>query len=92
MRIIAQPDVTMIRQFFSEKWATEVTSLLQPSHSTIESVLEQLLYDTEDLEVCEILRFLRPQVANKTNSAHPSVAIYLPMTRTYCSTLDEAKL
>ena len=38
-----------------------------------------------------MLRFLRPEVSNKNNSAHLSVAIYLPMIRTYCSTLDEAK-
>ncbi len=47
----------MIKRFFLEKWAPEVTSLLQCTHNTIECVLEQLLYDTEDLEVCEVLIF-----------------------------------
>ena len=37
--------------------APEVTSLQQRTHNTIECVLEQLLYDTEDLEVCEVLIF-----------------------------------
>ena len=45
------------KNIFLEKWAPEVTSLLQPTHNTIECVLEQLLYDTEDLEVCEVSIF-----------------------------------
>ena len=56
--IIALPEVisfTMIKRFFLEKWAPEVTSLLQPTHSTIECVLEQLLHDTEDLELSEVI-------------------------------------
>ena len=44
----------MIKEFFSEKWSPEVTGLLRPNISTIETALEQLLYDTEDLDICEV--------------------------------------
>jgi len=38
-----------------------------------------------------VLRFLRPQVPNKSNPAILSVAIHLPLLKNHCAGLDEAK-
>lgn len=44
-----------MKQFFTEKWAPEVSVLIKPTHSSIQSVLDQMLYDIEDLDICEVV-------------------------------------
>lgn len=44
-----------MKQFFTEKWAPEVSGLIKPTRSSMQSVLDQMLYDIEDLDICEVV-------------------------------------
>uniref|UniRef100_A0A1X7TLC2 DUF927 domain-containing protein n=1 Tax=Amphimedon queenslandica TaxID=400682 RepID=A0A1X7TLC2_AMPQE len=55
-----------VEEFFKRNLAPRINSILKPSSKKLDDFCEELLKQIADLEVYEILRFLRPDVINKS--------------------------
>ncbi|XP_019860084.1 PREDICTED: uncharacterized protein LOC109588352 isoform X3 [Amphimedon queenslandica] len=82
--------VDEVKSFFIHKWAPTVNDIFLAKACQLDEILEDIFTQVADMEIWEILRFLRPAVANKISGAK-SMYICLPKMREFV-TVNESKL